>query len=80
VCFGVPGKIVEIHEVGGLKMGKVDFGGVFREACLEYVSQAQVSDYVVIHVGFALTLLNEEEARASIETLRELVDAGARLD
>ena len=74
MCLGVPGKIVEIHEVAGLKMGKVDFGGVYREACLEYVPEAQVGDYTVIHVGFAISRLSEEEAQASLATLQEIVN------
>jgi len=74
MCLGVPGKIVEIHESGGLRMGKVDFGGVVREACLAYVPEAEVGDYTVIHVGFAISRLSEEEAQASLETLREMVN------
>jgi hydrogenase expression/formation protein HypC len=74
MCLGVPGKIVEIYEVGGLKMGKVDFGGVYREACLEYVPDAQVGEYTVIHVGFAINRLNEEEAQESLALLREIVN------
>jgi len=74
MCLGVPGKITEIYEIGGLKMGKVDFGGVVREACLAYVPEVKVGDYTVIHVGFALNILDEAEALASLETLREIVD------
>lgn len=74
MCLGVPGKIIEIHEAGGLKMGKVDFGGVVREACLAYVPEAQVGDYTVIHVGFAISRLSAEEARISLETLREIAN------
>ncbi|MFZ5820229.1 MAG: HypC/HybG/HupF family hydrogenase formation chaperone, partial [Chloroflexota bacterium] len=55
MCLGVPGKIVEIDNSGALKMAKVDFGGIFREACLEYVPEAKVGDYCVIHVGFAIS-------------------------
>ncbi len=62
MCLGVPGKITEIYTAGGLRMGKVDFGGVVREACLEYVPEAEVGNYTVIHVGFAISLLSEEEA------------------
>ena len=72
--LGVPGKIVEIYQAGGLKMGKVDFGGVYREACLEYVPDAQVGDYTVIHVGFAINRLNEEEAQESLALLQEIVN------
>ncbi|MBT3391781.1 MAG: HypC/HybG/HupF family hydrogenase formation chaperone [Chloroflexi bacterium] len=73
MCLGVPGKIVEIYEKGGLKMGKVDFGGVVREACLEYVPEVEVGNYTVVHVGFAISLLSEEDAQASLEILREIV-------
>jgi len=74
MCLGVPGKIIELYDVDGLKMGKVDFGGVVREACLEYVPEAGIGDYTVIHVGFAISLLSEEEAQASLEMLREIVN------
>ena len=73
MCLAVPGKIVEIYQADGLKMGKVDFGGVVRETCLEYVPQAEVGDYVVIHVGFAISMVSEEEAQATLETLREIM-------
>jgi hydrogenase expression/formation protein HypC len=67
MCLAVPGKIIEIYDNAGLLMGKIDFGGVTREACLAYVPEAKVGDYTVIHVGFALNLLDEAEA---IETLQ----------
>ncbi len=67
MCLGIPGKILEIYTQNSLVMGKVDFGGVTREACLTYVPEAKVGDYAVIHVGFALNLLDEAEA---LETLR----------
>jgi hydrogenase expression/formation protein HypC len=73
MCLGVPGKIVETYQAEGLKMGKVDFGGVVRETCLEYVPQAEVGDYAIIHVGFAISLVSEEEAQATLETLREII-------
>ncbi len=74
MCLGVPGKIIEIYDADGLKMGKVDFGGVVREACLEYLPEVKVGDYTIVHVGFAISLLSEEEAMASLETLREIMD------
>jgi len=74
MCLGVPGKIIETYQSGDLRMGKVDFGGVVREACLAYVPDAQVGDYTIIHVGFAISRLSEEEAQASLETLRELAE------
>ena len=76
MCLGVPGKIVEIYDSGGLQMGKIDFGGVTREACLAYVPEAQIGDYTVIHVGFALHLISEEEAIETLELLRQLAEAG----
>ncbi len=72
MCLGVPGKIVETYEKGGLKMAKVDFGGIFREACLDYVPEAQVGQYCVIHVGFAISVLSEEEAEETLDLLRQI--------
>lgn len=74
MCLGVPGRIVEIYETDGLRMGKIDFGGVQREACLEYVPEARLGDYTVIHVGFAISRLSEEDALASLEILRQMAD------
>jgi len=74
MCLGIPGKIIEIDDSQELTMAKVDFGGVVREACLAYVPEAKVGNYVVIHVGFAINLLSEEEAQASLEMLREIID------
>jgi hydrogenase expression/formation protein HypC len=72
MCLGIPGKIIELYESGGLPMGKIDFGGVTREACLAYVPEAQIGDYTIIHVGFAISQLSEEEAQATLELLREI--------
>ena len=74
MCLGIPGKIVEMYEADGLQMGKVDFGGVTKEVCLAYVPEAKVGNYTVIHVGFALNVLDEAEA---LETLQLLRDIGA---
>lgn len=74
MCLGVPGKIVEIYEANGLQMGKIDFGGVTREACLAYVPEAKIGDYTIIHVGFALHLISEREAQETLALLREIVD------
>ncbi len=72
MCLAVPGKIVDIFEADGLKMAKVDFGGVFRETCLEYVPEAKVGEYCVIHVGFAISLMNESEAMETLDLLRQI--------
>lgn len=74
MCLGVPGRIIEIYEAEGLKMGKVDFGGVTREACLAYIPEAQIGDFTVVHVGFAISLLSESEAEATLEMLREIMN------
>ena len=74
MCLGVPGKIIEIYDQGGLKMGKVDFGGVVRETCLAYVPEAKVGDYTLIHVGFALNLIDEEEALETLDLLKQIGD------
>jgi hydrogenase expression/formation protein HypC len=80
MCLGVPGKIVEIYESGGLPMGKIDFGGVTREACLSYVPEATVGDYTIIHVGFALNLISEEEAQETLDLLRQIAEVESGLD
>ena len=72
MCLAIPGKIVEIYEQGGLKMARVDFGGIFRETCLEYVPEAQVGEYCVIHVGFAISKLDEAAARRTLEIYADL--------
>lgn len=72
MCLGIPGKIIEIHNQDGLRMCKVDFGGVVRDACIETLPEANVGDYTIIHAGFALNLLSEEEANLTLDALREL--------
>lgn len=74
MCLGVPGKINQIYKTNGLKMGKVDFGGVTREVCLEYVPEAKIGDYALIHVGFALNLISESEAMETIEMLTQIIN------
>jgi hydrogenase expression/formation protein HypC len=72
MCLAVPGKIIEIYEANGLQMGKIDLGGVVREACLAYTPEAKVGDYAIIHVGFVLNLVDEEEAMETLKLLREI--------
>ena len=79
MCLGVPGKIVEIYDGGPLRMCKIDFGGVLREACIDTLPEAKVGDYTIIHAGFALSLLSEEEAQESLTALRELADLEAEM-
>lgn len=72
MCLGVPGKIIDIYIKDGLRIGKIDFGGVTREACLEALPEARIGEYTMIHAGFALNVLSEEEAMETLSTLREL--------
>ncbi|MDH3944688.1 MAG: HypC/HybG/HupF family hydrogenase formation chaperone [Anaerolineae bacterium] len=72
MCLGIPGKVIEIHEANGMKMGKVDFGGVIKEACLEYLPEIQIGDYAIVHVGFGISQLDEKEAHQTLEMLREM--------
>ena len=72
MCLGIPGKIVERFEKNGLQMARVDIGGISREACLSYVPEAQVGEYCIIHVGFAISLLSESEAMETLELLRQI--------
>jgi hydrogenase expression/formation protein HypC len=74
MCLAIPGRIVEIFERDGLKMAKVDYGNIFRETCLEYVPEAQVGEYCVVHVGFAISLMNEVDAQESLALLKEISD------
>jgi hydrogenase expression/formation protein HypC len=73
MCLGIPGRIVDRRDDAGLAVGTVDFGGVRREVCLAYVAEeVDVGDYVVVHVGFAISKVDEEEARRTFEVLREM--------
>ena len=72
MCLGIPGQIKEIRDTEPLRMGTVDFGGVVREVCLSYVPEAGVGDYVIVHVGFAISRLDEEEAMTTLEILRQM--------
>jgi hydrogenase expression/formation protein HypC len=74
MCLGIPGKITEIYEQDSLKMAKVDFGGIAKEACLVYTPDAQVGQYALIHVGFAISLMDEEEARETLKLIQEMAD------
>ena len=79
MCLAVPGKITEITQTPAAKLGKVDFGGVVREVCLEAVPEAQIGNYVIVHAGFALNILSEREAQETLDALRELGDVEAEL-
>lgn len=72
MCLGVPGRIVKILDERGLRMGEVDFGGIVREACLAYVPEATVNDYVIVHAGFAISQVDAEEAVRTLELISEI--------
>jgi hydrogenase expression/formation protein HypC len=72
MCLAIPGKVVEVFTQEGLHMARVQFGGVTREACLDYVPETAVGEYVLVHVGFAISRVDEEEARRTYEALAEL--------
>ncbi len=77
MCLAIPGKIESISGDDPLtRMGKVNFGGIRKEACLAYVPEAKVGDYVIVHVGFALSRLDEDEAQKVFEYLKQIGDLG----
>jgi len=72
MCLGIPGKVIEIRDDGVLPTGIVDFGGIRKEACLLYATDAAVGDYVIVHVGFAISRVDEAEARRTLEVLHAM--------
>jgi len=73
MCLGIPGKVISIRE-DALPMAQVAFGGIVKEVCLAYVPEAQAGDYVIVHVGFAITRLDEAEAERTLAYLDEIGD------
>jgi hydrogenase expression/formation protein HypC len=74
MCLGIPGKIVELYERNDLPMGKVEFGGILKEVCLAYTPEAQLGDYVLVHVGFAISRIDETEAQEILDLFEEIGD------
>lgn len=77
MCLAIPGRVVEIFQENGLTMGHVDYSGTVNKVCLEYVPEITVGQYTVVHAGFALSILDEEEARQSFAVWQELIQAVA---
>ena len=77
MCLARPGKLLEIFDENGLKMGTVDVNGSKTRACLEYVPEIQVGQYTIVHAGFALKIIDEEEAAESLKLWQELIESGA---
>jgi hydrogenase expression/formation protein HypC len=75
MCLAVPGRVLETNDVAGMMTGKVDFAGVSRWVCLAYVPDAKIGDYVLVHVGFALSLIDEAEANRTLDFLRSIPGA-----
>ncbi len=79
MCLGIPAKVIELYEEKGLKMAKVDFGGVVKEACMEYLPEVKLGDYTIVHVGFGLSILDEQEAMETMELLRQIDAQGSEI-
>jgi hydrogenase expression/formation protein HypC len=77
MCLAIPGKLIEITSENGLKMGTVEVSGTLTKACLEYVPDIRVGQYTIVHAGFALKVIDEEEAAESLKLWDELVRSGA---
>lgn len=76
MCLGIPGKVIATYDQHEVRMGKVDFGGVSKEVCLDHVPEVAVGQYVLVHVGFALSKLDEDEARQVFSFLEKMDELG----
>jgi hydrogenase expression/formation protein HypC len=77
MCLAIPGKVLEIQQdAHGVRMGKTNFGGIVKQVCLEYTPEVQCGDYVLVHVGFALSKVDEAEAERTYKALEELKQLG----
>jgi hydrogenase expression/formation protein HypC len=72
MCLAIPGKVEEITTEGMLRVGRVNFGGVIKRVCLDYVPEVEVGDYTIVHVGFALSKIDEESAQKTLALFREM--------
>jgi hydrogenase expression/formation protein HypC len=72
MCLAIPGKVEAISSEGGLRVGRVNFGGVVKRVCLDYVPEIEVGDYTIVHVGFAISKLDEETAKQTLEDFRAM--------
>lgn len=80
MCLGIPGKILELFERDDLPMGKVQFGGIAKDVCLAYTPEVKVGDYVIVHVGFAISHVDEQEAQEIFSYLHEIEEVGSLED
>ena len=72
MCLAIPGRVIEVNEAGGLRAGRVQFGGVVRQVSLDFVPEASVGDYVMVHVGFAISRVDAVEAERTYQILQEM--------
>ena len=72
MCLAVPGKVISLHEAGGVQMGKVDFDGISKNVCLAYMPDIKPGEYVIVHVGFAIEKLDEKSALETLELFRSM--------
>ena len=79
MCLAIPGKITEIQEKEGVRAGRVLFGGIARQVCLDFVPEARVNDYVMVHVGFAISVVQQEEAERTYTLLEGMGPLGEEL-
>lgn len=77
MCLGIPGKVIEIYRENEMTMGKVDYSGTVNKVCLEYVPDIKVGEYTVVHAGFAISIIDEEEAKKAFEAWNEVIEAAA---
>jgi hydrogenase expression/formation protein HypC len=72
MCLAVPGKVVEVYDANGTKMGKVNFDGITKEVCLAYLPDIQPGDYTIVHVGFAISKIDEKSALETLQVFRDM--------
>ncbi|MGH8835945.1 MAG: HypC/HybG/HupF family hydrogenase formation chaperone [Actinomycetes bacterium] len=77
MCLGIPGRVIELADSDGLLMGTIDFAGVRKQVCLAYVPEVMLGEYVIVHVGFAISRVDEAEAERTLAVLRAMGDAVA---
>ncbi|MFH1919859.1 MAG: HypC/HybG/HupF family hydrogenase formation chaperone [Planctomycetota bacterium] len=80
MCLGIPGKLIEVYERDNLPMGKVEFGGIRKEVCLAYTPEADIGEYVLVHVGFAISRIDEAEAKEIFSFLAQIERAAGEAE
>ncbi len=77
MCLAIPGKVIEISEESGIQMGRIDYAGTTNSACLAYVPEVKIGQYVIVHAGFALSVIDEDEAKKTLELYDEMTQKAA---